>query len=221
MSAISVPRVRPLVSRSDVREEVESPAGALFTDEPLFPLSVECYHHLIGAGLLTEDDPVELVEGMLIQKMPKYSPHSTSNGKVRREIEPRLPHGWTFRGQEPLTLVWGEPEPDGAVVVGDIEDYEEAHPGPGDVAIVIEVADSSLRRDRGIKLRSYARAGVPVYWIINLIDRCVEVYTEPRSAGEPPAYDRRRVVVEGEALDLDINGETCGRIEVASLLPRA
>lgn len=140
------------------------PPRAAFTSEPLFRLTVEQYHELIRSGKLAEDDPVELLEGLLVFRMPKNTPHTTATALARREVERLLPSGWHYRSQEPITLADGEPEPDGAVVRGRIEDYALSHPGPSDVALVIEVADSSLDRDRGLKLRSYARAGIGAYW---------------------------------------------------------
>ena len=155
------------------------PPRAAYTDEPIFRLTVDQYHELVRSGQLTPDDPVELLEGILTFKMPKNTPHAAGTRLCRRTIEPLLPPGWFYDAQEPITLTDGEPEPDGIVVRGRLEDYLTRHPGPADLALVIEVADSSLDRDRGIKLRSYARAGISVYWIVNLIDRQIEVFSAP------------------------------------------
>jgi Uma2 family endonuclease len=195
------------------------PPRATYTDEPVFRLSVDQYHELIRAGQLTEDDPVELLEGILVFKMPKNTPHTTVCRLGRRAIEPLLPAGYFYDSEQPITLAVGEPEPDGAVVRGRIEDYARAHPGPGDVALVIEVADTSLERDRGIKLRSYARAGIPLYWIVNLTDRQVEVYAQPDSAAEPPTYRGRDIFKEDGCIGLSIGGMSLGDIAVHDLLP--
>src|SRR4051812_21961218 len=98
-----------------------------FTDEPVFRLTVDQYHELIRSGKLTEDDPVELLEGILVFKMPKNTPHSTSTKIAGREIGMLLPPGWHYQSQDPITLSDGEPEPDGAVVRGRAEDYLKAH----------------------------------------------------------------------------------------------
>ena len=90
------------------------------------------------------------------------------------------PLGCHMRSQQPITIPpRDEPEPDAAIVRGSLEDYSDRHPGPSDILCVIEVADSSLPRDRGYKLRLYANAGIPMYVIVNLLDRVVEVYEEP------------------------------------------
>ena len=156
---------------------------------------------MIRDGVLGEDDPVELLEGVLVYQMPKKTPHTTGTLLSAKTVGSQLPEGWHYRSQEPITLDDGEPEPDGVVARGDIRDYLDRHPEPANLALAIEVADSSLERDRGVKLRSYARAGIQTYWILNLIDRVLEVYTDPRpdeaepdlrqSAGSQPRRVRR------------------------------
>jgi hypothetical protein len=197
------------------------PPRATFTSEPIFRLTVGQYHDMIRSGTLTEDDPVELLEGVLVFKMPKNTPHATGNKLASREVGRRLPDGWHYQSQDPITLADGEPEPDGAVVRGRVEDYAAAHPGPADVALVIEVADSSLDRDRGLKLRSYARAKLAVYWIVNLTERQVEVYADPVSPAEgDPRYARRDVYRPGDAVPLVVPGAAGpSAVPVDALLP--
>jgi Uma2 family endonuclease len=119
--------------------------------EPVFPLSVEKYHAMIEAGVLTEDDPVELLEGVLVFKMPKKPKHRVALAKLQRALASVLPDGFSLQLQEPVTLLDGEPEPDAAVIRGRAEDYPDRHPGPADTPLIVEVADASIRRDRGIK----------------------------------------------------------------------
>src|SRR5262249_41008702 len=128
--------------------------------------SVSQYHQMIRAGILTEDDPVELLGGWLVTKMPKNPAHRTSTRLVRRALERVTPAGWYVDAQEPITLETSEPEPDGVVVRGETRQYLDRHPGPRDVALVVEIADASLDRDRGLKKRLYAEAGIPAYWIL-------------------------------------------------------
>ncbi len=107
------------------------PPRAAFTNEPIFRLSVDQYHELIRSGKLTDEDPVELIEGILVYKMPKNTPHATSTRLCRRAIERLLPANWFYDSQEPLTLADGEPEPDGMIVRGKIEDYCAKPSGAG------------------------------------------------------------------------------------------
>ena len=124
--------------------------------EPVFRLSVEQYHAMIDAGVLADDDPVELLEGILVFKMPKKPAHRLALRKLVKAIEKLLPVEWFVLSQEPITLGGSEPEPDAAIVRGRDEDYATRHPGAADVTMVVEIADTTVRRDRTIKLRTYA-----------------------------------------------------------------
>jgi Uma2 family endonuclease len=106
-----------------------------------------------------------------------------------------------------------------AVVRGDPGQYERSHPGPQEVALVVEVADASLYRDRSIKKQIYARAGIPIYWIVNLQDRRIEVYTAPSGPADLPDYRQHEDYAAGMELPLTIEASEAGRISVATLLP--
>jgi Uma2 family endonuclease len=119
-----------------------------------------------------EDDPVELLDGIVVRKMPKGPRDDASCARCRREIERALPSGWHLRVKGSVRIPdYSEPEPDHCVVRGDSDDYTDRHSGPADIALVVEVADSSLSRDRGEMRDNYARGGIPVYWIVNLVGR--------------------------------------------------
>src|SRR5262245_39214068 len=119
----------------------------------IWRFSVDQYHAMIRAGILTEDDPVELLEGWLITKMSKSPKHRVVTQLARETLARVLPSGWYVDAQEPVTTADSEPEPDVAVVRGERRQYLDHHPGPQDVALVVEVADSSLQRDRSLKKR--------------------------------------------------------------------
>lgn len=187
--------------------------------EPVFRLSVEQYHTMIRTGVLTDDDPVELLEGILVFKMPKNPPHETALGKCQDELPRILPKTWILRVQAPITLRDGEPEPDLVIARGSRDNYAEHHPGPSDIGLVIEVADTTLARDQGIKLRSYARAGLGAYWIINLIDRHIEVYSDPDIGRFEPAYQSKTIFSPADSIPVSLDGQTQGLLAVAQLLP--
>lgn len=198
------------------------PPRAAYTDELIFRLTVDQYHELIRAGKLTDEDPVELVEGILLYKIARNTPHSTATRLCRRAIEILLPDGWFYDSQEPITLPDGEPEPDGIIVRGRIEDYTDRHPAPADIALVIEVADSSLPRDMGIKLRSYARAKVSNYWVIDVDNRVALAMSDPdASVAESANFRARRQLGPEGVLSLTLDGKVVGEIAVAALLPPA
>lgn len=186
----------------------------------LWRLSVEQYHEMIRAGILTEDDPVELLEGWLAYKMPKNPPHRIATRKTFQALADVLPAGWYVDSQEPITLEDSEPEPDVCIIRGNTEDYTDRNPPGEDVVLVIEVADSTLERDRGTKRRIYARAGIPAYWIVNLIDFCLEVYTNPAGQADAADYQQARVFNAPASVPLVIEGREVALLAVADLLPR-
>ncbi len=181
--------------------------------------SVAEYHKLIDIGLLTENDNLELIEGYLILKMSRNPPHDSCIHLTLRMLLRCLPPDWSLRIQSALTLSDSEPEPDLAVVRGDERAYASHHPFPADVGLVIEVADSTLLGDRADKGRIYARAGLPIYWIINLIDRQVEVYSSPSSSGPSPAYAQRINYGANDQVPLVLDGTLAANIPVCDLLP--
>lgn len=177
------------------------------------------YHHLIRLGILTEDDNLELIEGYLVHKMSRNPPHDGTIMAAHAALSRVLPSGWVFRIQSAITLPDSEPEPDLALVRGDVRTYFARHPGPTDFGTVIEVSDSTLDGDRNDKARMYARARIPEYWIINLVDRQVEVYTLPSGPGVTPAYASRQDYPVGAAVPVQLDGQQVATIPVVDLLP--
>jgi Uma2 family endonuclease len=188
-------------------------------DVPIYRLSVAQYHAMAEAGILNEDDPVELLEGWLVRKMTKHPPHTLGTLRARRVLEGLLSDQWYVNSQEPIATAESEPEPDVFVARGVPSDYEARHPGPEEVVLVVEVADRSLVQDRGTKKRVYARAGIAVYWIVNLIERQVEVYTDPTGPAEAPDYRQRREYRLDDAIPLVLGGAEIGRIGVREVMP--
>jgi Uma2 family endonuclease len=187
---------------------------------PIWRFTVEQYHEMIRTGILTEDAAVELLEGWLVKKMPKNPRHRAATRLVQKALERITPAGWYVDTQEPITLSGSEPEPDAAIIRGETNNYLDRHPGPQDVALVVEVADTTLDRDRGSKKRVYAAAGIPTYWIVNLIDDCLEVYAEPAGSADPPDYRHRQVCAMDSQAILVIAGQAVGHLAVRDILPR-
>jgi Uma2 family endonuclease len=192
---------------------------AAVPEDFIWRMDVERNHAMIRAGLLTDDDPIELLEGWFVAKMRKSPPHSYATGEFRHVIEVMLPPDWHVYSHDPITTADSEPEPDGLVVRGGLRDYADRHPGPEDVALVVEIADVTLTRDRMLKKRIYARAAVPVYWIVNLVDRQIEVYTDPTGPAEEPTYRQRQDYPADAQVPVVVGGAEVGRLTVADLLP--
>jgi len=153
------------------------------------------YERLIDLGVFQSGDPIELIGGELLVAEPQGAPHYTSIQKTARVLERAFGPSWNVRSQGPIGLdEESEPEPDVAVVPGEPEDYRSAHPSLA--VLVVEVSESSLVFDRGHKGSVYARAGILDYWIVNLVDRVLEVYREPAPDAAAPfgaRYARRDV----------------------------
>ena len=188
---------------------------------PLFPLrrfTVAEYHRMLEAGVLTENDPVELLEGWIATKMPHNPNHDATIDQAGEVLRERLPPGWRLRTQSAITTDDSEPEPDLAIVHGPPGRYATRHPGPEDIALLVEVADSSLAHDRDVKGRLYARAGIAAYWIINLVDMQVEVYTSPSGKTSHPGYQQRATYLTGMGVPLSIAGTSEVPVAVHDLL---
>lgn len=188
-----------------------------------YRFTVEQYHEMIEAGILGENDRIELIEGNVLQMSPKGPRHVFAVQELLAKLAPLLPVGWHARCQDPLTLSDSEPEPDIAVVRGARNDYATRHPGPEDSGLVIEVADASVELDRTIKQRVYAAAGIPTYLLINLAQRQAEIFTQPQgaTAGRPASYLSQRIVNEQGFVEILLAGQRLGEIRVGDLMPPA
>jgi Uma2 family endonuclease len=205
------------VTRQTARPLIERCAAV--PPDVIWRLSVDQYHAMIHAGILTDDDPVELLEGWLVAKMPKNPLHRAVTRLIRQALERLVPAAWYVDSQEPITTDDSEPEPDAVVVRGETRHYLDRHPGPQDIGLVIEVADTTLQRDRGFKKRLYARAGIPVYWIVNLPDNQCEVYTEPSGPEPQPDYRQHQNYGASDVIPVMLAGVEIGRIAVREFLP--
>lgn len=188
-------------------------------DRPVFRFSVDDYHAMADAEILQSGAPVELLEGWLVEKMTKKPPHEYALSTLWHLIHELVPRTHMVRCQSPITCGTSEPEPDLSIVRGAPRDYLEEHPAPADVALAVEIADQSLKTDRSKKERMYAEAGVVEYWIVNLIDRQIEVYTQPSASKKSPQYGRRQDYAAGAAVPFAIAGQPLGTIAVNEVLP--
>jgi Uma2 family endonuclease len=183
-----------------------------FSFEPglVRPLKRSEYDRLIELGVF-DDERVELIQGVLVKRSPQEAPHASTVQKLTKLLMTRLQERGSVRSQLPLALSDDtEPEPDVAVVP--LGDYETEHPHTA--LLIIEVADSSLKKDRG-KAAVYASAGIAEYWIVNLGARTVEAYSSP----EGDRYAEVRTLRTGDTLRPLALPDVA--IAVAEILPKA
>lgn len=150
--------------------------------------------------------------------MTQNPPHRVADELCGAELARIVPpHRYHVAAARPVRLPGrdSEPEPHRCVVRGTIRDYKTHHPGPGEVALIAEVSDSSLADDRKLATEVYGPVGVPIYWIVNLVHRQVEVYTDPGPGG----YRSCEVFPEGQSVPVVVDGQWLGRIAVADILP--
>jgi Uma2 family endonuclease len=181
--------------------------------------SLDEYQQMTALGVITPEDRIELLDGYLVQKMPQNTPHRASVLRLTTRLASRLPIGWLLMPQCPLVVGEQEPDPDGSVLRVTDSDYVHRDPTADDCGLVIEVADSSMRTDRTLKADLYAVAGIPTYWIINVIDNIIEVYTDPDAAAEQPAYRTRTDFAPGASVPLVLDGVSVASVPVTDLLP--
>ncbi len=203
MSAIVPPQ--PIISAA-------SSAAPPFAD--VYRLDIDEFERVAD---LLKAERVELIDGFIVERAAMDPPHVLSSEKLRRKLDTVLPEGWFVREDKPVQVHRTyEPLPDFAVAKGDPDTYANRHPVPSDIAMVIEISDSTLNKDRGEKQVNYARGVIPAYWIVNLIDRQIEVYADPTADG----YLSRIVFKSGQSVPILINGVEVGQIAVAEILPR-
>ena len=161
-----------------IQAQSTSPSGNV----PLRLWTVDEYHRMIAAGILTPHDRVELLDGQIIEMVPQEPPHASTTSSFGNDLVMLFAGKAWVRQQLPITIAPNsEPEPDIAVVKIDPKRYRDRHPTPTDVYLLIEVADSTLNYDRTRKVKAYARAKIPEYWIVDVNQRQLLVFREPQA----------------------------------------
>lgn len=177
-------------------------------------LSVVEYQQLAENGALDANPHVELLDGLIVGKKPKTPLHDGTVDLIAGLLRECLTRGWFVRNHK--LIVTGEscPEPDLAIISGRPLDYQRQHPTAADCAMVVEVAHTTVRVDRD-KSAIYARAGVPEYWLVNLVDWQLERMTQPSPEGW---YQQTNILTVNDAVPLLIAGSEAARISLRELL---
>ena len=177
------------------------------------------YERRVECGIFSSDDHIELIDGLLVVKEPQSADHYAAIRRVRRVLEQVFGAGWQVDPGAPIALDDdSEPEPDVSVIRSAADDYASGH--PTDPVLVVEISRARLAFDRGRKNSLYARAHVPEYWIVNLVDRVLEVHREPRRY-RPARYGWRYTDVQILGTDQSVSPLAAPRahVAVAALLP--
>ena len=178
------------------------------------PITVWEYHQMAEAGILQPQERVELIRGQLIQMAAKGTAHSSATTRTGQVLGKLLGEQVTIRLQEPIRLNdFSEPEPDIAVVQADALDYADHHPIVAEIYWVIEVASSSLQQDCEFKSQLYAEAGIPEYWVLDVIDRVLHIFREPTQTGY-----QSQVILPEDAIVAPLQFEV--QIPVREMLPK-
>ncbi|QDT15594.1 Uma2 family endonuclease [Alienimonas californiensis] len=203
----------------------ERPVG-VSTPEPVPPpesprplrVTVEMYHAMIGAGVFDGigGRRIELLDEELVEMSPAYAPQEFHVGLAADVLRELIPSGWSVREEKSIVMPRSEPEPDVAVLKKASKFFYSRKPRPDEVALVVEVSDSTLHHDRTRKAAIYATAGISPYWIVNLPERVLEVRTDPH--GE--TYRSLRTYGEEETIEFALDGRAFS-LPVAELLPEA
>ena len=199
------------------------PPAALAATVPAGPtrrFTIAEYEQLIDLGMLGERDPYHLLNGEIRLKMAVNDPHTSTAMKLERRFHRMLPDDFLVWIEKPASFPNSnsQPEPDIAIVLGPEDRYDAGKPHADDAFLIVEVADTSLAADRGEMLEIYAGGKVPEYWIVNLIDSVVEVYTQPRG-GKKPTYRARTDYAAGESVPVVLGDKPVGVIAVSDILP--
>ena len=192
------------MNQTDFAKTTEFLLQSLKYSLPIRPLKVSEYRGMVESGILSEDEHVELIDGVIIQMSAEGTKHSAIISDIAAQFYELVIKGKALlRVQHPVTLNdETEPEPDLALVkIRERAYYLETHPRPNDVLLLIEVADTTLESDKNIKLPRYAASKIEEVWLVNLVDNIIEVYREPFVLDDGTAdYRTRRDFVKGDTL---------------------
>jgi Uma2 family endonuclease len=198
-----------------------APSQAPTADVP-YDLTIDVFSRLVESGLIPQDRRVYLFNGRLYEKMAKTKAHGSIGAAVTRAVDRRLPDGWSLWPESTIVLgPTNAPLPDFAVVrSGDLlgRATPDRYPGPGDVGLLIEVAVTSLHDDLTTALEQYARASIPVYWVIDVLGRRILVHTEARVVDGRGQYAHVETYRPGQSLPLVLDGQEVARIPFDELL---
>lgn len=184
--------------------------------QSLYRLTVGQFARMLEDGTIGEDERVALIEGLLVARSRRTRAEIVAGNKGLRILWRIIPPGWyVAKGVPILASDWSRPEPDLAVIRGVVDDYEGRDATADETALVVEIAGADLAADRADMARVYAASGIPVYWIVDLAEGRVEIFSDPRREG----YRSHQVLSRGQDVPVVIAGIEAAWIAVSDLLP--
>ncbi len=203
---------------ASLHEALPEPLQPFATGEPpLYRFSVEQFDRLVADGLFAEGDRIELLDGVLVEMTPIGAEHCHVNSRLLRMLRTMLePAGFRVEADWPVILSASRPQPDAIVLRNALDEPEDRLPLAGDMALIIEVSDKSLATDRKVKARLYAAAGIDQYWIVNVVDRQIEVLRGPETDDRGTPCYRHRAVAK-DHMEVVLDGQALGTFRVADV----
>ncbi len=182
-------------------------------------IDVETYDRMVEAGVFPPDSRLYLWKGQLVLPMTKGEDHEFAVAGLNELIVRMLPAGWHVRPSSPVRVGdYSVPEPDFVILRGANREYRKRRPWTRDTGLAIEVSHSSLKHDSGEKLREYAADSLPTYWVVNIPNQCIDVYTRPSGPGEKPGYGECVRYELDDVVPVILDGREVGRIVVKDVL---
>ncbi|ODT97893.1 MAG: hypothetical protein ABS79_06770 [Planctomycetes bacterium SCN 63-9] len=184
-------------------------------------ITVDEYHRIVEAGILGAEPRVELLDGVIVNKMTKNPPHNLACDLIQHLMMSLVGTGHFISMGTSMTVeeYQGEPEPDAMILRGKPRDYTNRRRTPENAPLVIEVSDTSYSEDRSVKWSLYAASGIPVYWILNLKQNQLEIHAEPTGRGEAASYAQRTILGPDDEVPLVLDGREIGRFILREILP--
>jgi Uma2 family endonuclease len=205
--------MNPVTHSQDIDEgEATSPPSAQ-------RMTVEEYCRSLAQGEFGAVGSVELLEGRVVSKARHSLRHDGAVERIREVLATLVPGGWHLQVAQPILTPDSQPEPDVAIVADALDSHASRAPRGEEIALIVEAADTSLTLDRRLKGRVYARAGILNYWLLNLIDWQLEVYSGPSGPVEMPGYHEHRVYRGDDKVSIVIGLDDLGMIRVGDMIP--
>jgi Uma2 family endonuclease len=184
-------------------------------------ITVDEYHHMLDSGVFGPEPRVELLEGVVVDKMTKNPPHNLACDLIQHLLSSLMPNGYYLSMGTSMTIEEreGEPEPDALVLRGKPRDYKDRKRTAADSALIIEVSDTSYTYDRHQKAIVYAAVGVPVYWILDLNRNRLEILTKPVKQEQGSYYSHTTIYGLDDEIPLILDGKEITRFAAREVLP--